>query len=90
VMAAGIAASEGRTAEAIAGYRAAFADYADIGIRWEQALTGLDAALLLDPAEPEMVPIVAETRELLRDLGAQPFSRLLEERLREGAAGAAV
>lgn len=74
---AGIAAFEGRASEAAVAYVAAAEVWRDFGTPLDLALCGLDAALLLEPADrPEK--LVAEARLILRDLGASPFLALLD------------
>ena len=52
---AGIAALEGRRADALALYRDALRAWRDLGLAWDEALCGLDMALLLDPADPDVL-----------------------------------
>jgi class 3 adenylate cyclase/tetratricopeptide (TPR) repeat protein len=77
---AGIAALEGRPADALAGYREALRAYHQIGLAFDEALAAIDMATLLDPAErelPEVLAAVATARETLTNIGAAPFvSRL--------------
>ena len=61
--------------EALRGWRATHAV-------WDEALTGLDMALLLDPADPEVAAVIESTREILERLGAKPYL----ERLNAAAA----
>ena len=49
-MRAGLAALDGRTSDALEGYRAALAIWRDLGLAWDEALACLDMATLLDPA----------------------------------------
>jgi len=72
-MRAGVAALEGRTADAIALYRNALRAWRDLGLAWDEALCGLDMALLLDPADPEVRDAAQAAREILVRLGARPF-----------------
>ena len=72
---AGIAAAEGRTADALGQYRAALAGYREIGCRFDTALTILDMAVLIGPDEPAVRGAIPECREILESLGAR---RLLE------------
>ena len=59
---AGIAALEGRSAEALALYRDALRNWRTAGGVWDEAITGISVARLLDPAEPEVAAIVDSTR----------------------------
>ena len=74
---AGIAAVEGRTADAIALHRSALAGYREMGCRFDVALTILDMVTLIGPDEPAVRSSIPEGREILESLGA----RLLIERL---------
>jgi tetratricopeptide (TPR) repeat protein len=75
---AGIAALEGRTAEAVAGYREAIRAWHELGMTWDEALTGLDMATVLDPSDPHVRAVAQSTREILVRLGAQPFIERLD------------
>jgi class 3 adenylate cyclase/tetratricopeptide (TPR) repeat protein len=77
-MRASIAALEGRKREAIALYQEALAGWRDLKVTWEEALTGIDMATVLDPAEPEVQAVVRSTREILTRLGAKPYLERLE------------
>jgi class 3 adenylate cyclase/tetratricopeptide (TPR) repeat protein len=75
---AGIAALEGRSAEAIPIYREALRAWRDLGLAWDEALCGLDMATLLDPSEPEVRAAAESAREILVRLGAKPFIARLD------------
>ena len=78
---AGIAALEGRRAEAITGYREALRGWQALGLAFDEALAGLDLALLLAPTEREMAEgsaIVESTRAMLARLGARPLLARLD------------
>ena len=77
---AGLAALEGRINEAQIGYRECVRDWRDAGVVWDEALTGLDMAVLLGPKDA-LPEIVQSTREILERLGAQPFIKRLDEAL---------
>ena len=79
---AGIAALEGRRADAIAGYREALRGWGQLGLAFDHAMAVLDMAVLLAPTEREMAeaPAAIETaRETLTRLGARPFLARLDE-----------
>jgi len=78
---AGIAARQGRLGEALAGYRDALRSWAELGLAWDEALCGLDMALLLDPRDPDVRQIAESTREILVRLGAAPFIERLDAAL---------
>jgi tetratricopeptide (TPR) repeat protein len=75
---AGIAALEGRTADALPLYREALRAWRDLGLAWDEALCGLDMAMLLDPTDPEVRAAADSAREILTRLGAKPFLARLE------------
>ena len=70
---AGVAALDGHAGEAIALFRAVRDGWREIGLPWEEALVGIDMAMLLDAREPEVVAAAARSREILSGLRAQPF-----------------
>ena len=75
---AGIAALEGRRAEALAGYREALRGWRNLGLPWFMALTAVDALTLLGPDEPELHAAGEEARAVLARLGAKPILARLE------------
>ena len=78
---AGIAALEGKRAEALAGYRDAFAGWRALGLAWDEALAVIDAVTLLGPDEPELKAAAEWARATLTRLGAKPYLERLEEAL---------
>jgi class 3 adenylate cyclase/tetratricopeptide (TPR) repeat protein len=70
---AGLAAREGRPAEALLLYREVLRGWRDVGLSWDEALTGIDMATLLDPSDPEVRTAAESTRAILVRLGAKPF-----------------
>ena len=72
---AGVAALEGRRAEAIAGYWSAVTTLRSLGVPFEVARAGLTAAIVLGPDEPAIAELVEESRRTVSELGA---IRLLE------------
>jgi tetratricopeptide (TPR) repeat protein len=75
---AGIAALEGRTSEATALYREALRGWRDAHSRWDEVLTGIDMALLLDPTDPEVAEGVKSTRAILEELRARTYLERLD------------
>jgi hypothetical protein len=78
---AGIAALEGRPAEALAGYREALRAYRQLGLAFDEALAGIDMATVLPTPERDAADVVAAlqaARETLTRLGAAPFLARLE------------
>ncbi|HYN69591.1 MAG TPA: AAA family ATPase, partial [Candidatus Eisenbacteria bacterium] len=82
---AGVAALEGRTGDAIALYRNALRAWHDLGLAWDEALCGLDMALLLDPADPDVRVAAEAAREILVRLQAKPFIARLDAALTSSA-----
>jgi tetratricopeptide (TPR) repeat protein len=75
---AGIAALEGLSADALTLYRDALREWRDLGLVWDEALCGLDMAILLDPADPEVQTAADAAREILVRLEAAPFLARLD------------
>jgi len=78
---AGVAALEGRRAEAVAGYREALRGWRQLGLAFDEAMAALDLAILLVPTEREMAEAstaVAWARETLTRLGALPLLARLD------------
>jgi class 3 adenylate cyclase/tetratricopeptide (TPR) repeat protein len=84
-MRAGIAALEGRPEDALALYREALQAWRDLGLAWDEALCGMEMALLLDPSDPEVRAAAESAREILSRLEARPFLERLEARMEEWA-----
>ncbi len=79
---AGIAALEGRRADAISGYREALRGWRGLGLAFDEALTVVDLATVLAPTEremPEAPAVIEAARETLRRLGARPLLARLDE-----------
>ena len=71
-------------------YRTALRNWRDLGLPFDEALTAIDMATLLDPAEPEVRAAAESARETLARLGAKPLLTRLEAALaRPGPAGPA-
>jgi hypothetical protein len=83
VLRAGLAALAGRTTEALAGYRDALRSWRDLGLPWDEALAGIDMAMLLDPADPDVAAAVESSRAILERLGARPFLERLDRAQQE-------
>jgi tetratricopeptide (TPR) repeat protein len=82
---AGIAALEGRTGDALALYREALRGWRDLRQPWDEALTVIDMATLLDPSEPDVSRATGSAREFLARVGAKPFVERLDAALARAA-----
>jgi class 3 adenylate cyclase/tetratricopeptide (TPR) repeat protein len=79
-MAAGIAALDGEQQTAIGGYTEALEGWRAANLRWEEALCGLDMAILV--RHQSDVRLVADrSRAIFADLGAAPFLDRIEAAL---------
>jgi len=92
---AGLAALDGQVAEALAEYREALRGWRELRVPWDEALTSVDMATLIDPARPEVQAAGESAREILSLLRASPFLARLTAALgrsgsTETAIGAAV
>jgi hypothetical protein len=72
-MRSGLAALEGRTTEAHAGYRDALERWRDLGLGWDEAMTGVEMATVLDRREPDVAEAIGRSIEILERLRARPF-----------------
>jgi class 3 adenylate cyclase/tetratricopeptide (TPR) repeat protein len=77
-MQAGIAALEGRSREAVSLYRDASEAWRRLRVTWEEALTGLDMATVLDPSIPDVSAVAESTRAIFERLGATPYLERLD------------
>jgi len=76
---AGLAALDGRTADALALYREALHTWRDLGLIWDEALGAIDMTTALDLSEPEVQAAAEAAREILVRLGARPFIDRLDD-----------
>jgi tetratricopeptide (TPR) repeat protein len=81
VIRAALAALEGRRDEALALYRDTLRRWRDLGLAWREALTIIDMATLLGPAEPEVTRGSGPAREILARIGATPYLARLDAAL---------
>ncbi len=86
---AGLAALDGRGADAMALYRDANRRFRDSGLPFDEGLTAIEMATLLDPAEPEARAAIDAGRAILEKLGARPFVEQLDAALAHPAGRAA-
>ncbi len=83
---AALAAMEGQSAAALGLYRDALTSWHELGMAWDEALTGVDMVSLLDPTEPDVRAVAESTRAILERLGAKPYLDRLEAALNRQAA----
>ena len=70
-------------------YRQALKGWRSANAKWDEALTGLDMAILLDPALPEVAAEAQTARAILVELRAKPFIERLDAALGRGTEPAA-
>jgi len=78
---AGLAALDGHAAESLSLYREALRLFRDSGLPLDEALTAIEMATVLDPAEPEVRAAVDAAREILVGLRARLLLEQLEAAL---------
>ncbi len=76
---AGLAALEGRPAEAVQLYRSALDGFREFGVRLTLAQTVLDMAAVLGPDEPAVRAVLPEGRQILEDLRATVLLERLDK-----------
>jgi hypothetical protein len=87
---AGLAALDGRRAEALAAYREAIRTWRVLGLAFDEALAGIDMAILLDADEPEVRAAADSSREILTRLRARPLLERLDAALAQATAARAI
>ncbi|MFN8622408.1 MAG: adenylate/guanylate cyclase domain-containing protein [Chloroflexota bacterium] len=85
IFGAGVAALEGRTAEALAGYSGAIRELREMGLPVEAAFVAMEMLSVLDPAEPAVAAAATMARETFSRLGAVPYVARIEALLAGGA-----
>lgn len=80
------AALDSRTREAHALYKDALAGWRELRVVWEEALTGIDMATVLDPSDSDVRAAATSTREILVRLDAKPYVERLDAALARTAA----
>ena len=80
---AGLAALDGQAADALARYRDALRGWRELRLPWDEALTAIDMATVLDPTQPEVRAAGESAREILVRLQARPFIARLDAALAE-------
>lgn len=77
---------DGETAAALIAFREARRRWVALGLAFDLAVTAIEMAAALDPAEPEVAAAVDEAREAFRDQGAVSPLALLERTIARGTA----
>ena len=72
---AGLAALDGGTAEAVAGFRAALAGWRELGLPWDEAITSLEFARLVGAHDPEARDAARSARVILERLASSSHRR---------------
>jgi len=83
---AGLAALAGDRATALAGYRNAVTAYRELGLAFDEALLGIEAARMLGVTEPEVAGWAETARGTLTRLGAAPLVTSLDRLVARSAA----
>jgi hypothetical protein len=69
----------------LAGYRTAMAAWRGLGLPWDEALTTLEAVMVLGPSDPEIAGWVDAARATFERLQAVPMLERLDEAVAAGA-----
>jgi class 3 adenylate cyclase/tetratricopeptide (TPR) repeat protein len=85
---AAIAALEGRTAEAVTGFREAIGRLAELGCDFDVARLGLDLLRLVGPTDPFTRDAVGRSQAIFERLEAKPYLALLDATLEAAPAAA--
>ncbi len=83
---AGLAAIAGDQATARTGYRTAITAFRDLGLVWDEALAGMEAASRLGNGDPELAGWIDTSRTILTGLGATSMLARLDESIERGNA----
>jgi hypothetical protein len=78
---AGVAALEGRTDDALRGYREVLRTWRELGAVWDEALAATAMAVTLDPSLPDVRDAATAAREIFVRLRAEPMLRILDQAL---------
>ena len=87
---AGLAAAAGQRTDALALYRDAIRRWRELGLVFDEALTCIDMATLLDVDEPEVRAAADSAREILERLGAKPLLARLEAAMQREPSSVAI
>ena len=74
----GLAALEGRAVDAVRLYSDALEGFREVGFSFQEALTAIEMATVLDPSIPEVAVSIETARTILTRLGARPYLDQLE------------
>ena len=85
-----VAATEGRTADALGAFRQALTAWRELGLSWSEALCTIQMATLLDPADPQVRAATERARQILDRLGATPFVDRLDAAMTDRPAMTAI
>ena len=85
---ASLAALDGSSREALGLFQQSLDGLRTIGLRFDEALIGLDMAVLLDPSELEIQQAIQDSRVILSELGAIPLLERLSASLDRSNAAA--
>ena len=78
VIRSGVAALEGDKAAAMAGYRAAWSRYGELGLLYDQGLLALVAAATIGPDDGDVAEWLGEARTIFERLGAAPLLAMVD------------
>jgi class 3 adenylate cyclase/tetratricopeptide (TPR) repeat protein len=78
---AGLAALEGRIADATSLYRDALRTWQALGLQWDEALCSIDMVTVLDPSDAEVRAAAEAASAILTRLGATPYLARLSKAL---------
>jgi hypothetical protein len=79
-----VAALAGKQDEARTAYRAVLRTWRDMGLVFDEVLTVIDMATLLDPSDPEVLAVAATARETLVRLEAKPLLARIDAAVARG------
>jgi class 3 adenylate cyclase/tetratricopeptide (TPR) repeat protein len=82
---AGLAALDGRLADALRDARPVLDEYERLGLVWRRALSVLMLVMTVAPHEPELRAAAETARETFQRVKAKPFLELLDARLARGS-----
>jgi class 3 adenylate cyclase/tetratricopeptide (TPR) repeat protein len=86
---AGLAALDGSTGEAIAGFRATIAGWRDLGVPWDEALSSILFVRLVGTGSPDARAAADSARTILEGLGARRVLDILDDSIAAAGQGPA-